>query len=385
MNYMQGIKILHCADLHIGAGLITIGSRARKRRAEILMAFDRIIEECRRAGVQALLIAGDLFDGVDVRDTDISHMKERFASIPDTIVAISPGNHDSVSEDSCYMSGEWPSNVLIFRGGMEHAEFPDLGLRLWGAGFGSTYVDVPLLPQASVPQDDFINICVLHGDLVGKGQKSNYNPVSVEQIAASGMDYIALGHVHKRTEVLKAGKTSYAYSGCPEGLGFDESGEKGIYMGTVDRNGTSLEFRPICARMYIDLEVDISGKYGTMETVEAVIRKMKEAYGEAFRNHLYKVVLTGNVVSEMSIDLDAIKARLEPEVFFVKMRNRTELEIDLAETARENSLKGIFVRKMLEQISLHQDRNDTVNLERCRTALNIGLKAFNGEVMYHED
>lgn len=385
MNDMKEIKILHCADLHIGAGLSSIGGKARKRRAEILMAFDRIIEECRRGDVELLLIAGDLFDGLNVKDSDISHMKERFQSIPDTVAAVSPGNHDSLSEDSRYLTEEWPENVIIFKSDLEAVEFPERGFRLWGAGFASTYVEKSLLADVQVPEDKLVNICVMHGELAGSGQQSNYNPVSTEQIAKSGMDYIALGHIHKRTDVMKAGKTAYAYSGCPEGLGFDETGEKGVYIGLVGKSSVSLEFRPVCARMYAELETDITGRTGTMEIVEAVLEKMKAVYKEGYGRHLYKVILRGTAGSDAGIDLDAIKGRLEQEVFFLKVRDRTEIETDFEEAARENSLKGIFVRKMLEQIRYHEEKGDSLKLERCRTAMNIGLKAFSGEVMYHED
>ena len=78
---------------------------------------------------------------------------------------------------------------------------------------------------------------------------SDYNSVTPGFIESSGMDYIALGHIHKHTEIRRLGKTFYAYPGCPEGMGFDELGEKGVYIGEISKGGNSLEFLPTARRM----------------------------------------------------------------------------------------------------------------------------------------
>ena len=65
--------------------------------------------------------------------------------------------------------------------------------------------------------------------------EARYDPIRKEEIAASGLAYLALGHIHKRTEPLTFGGTVCAWPGCPEGRGFDELGEKGFYAGTLER------------------------------------------------------------------------------------------------------------------------------------------------------
>ena len=64
----------------------------------------------------------------------------------------------------------------------------------------------------------------LHGDALNAG--SPYNAVTREQIAASGLCYLALGHIHEKSGLQRAGETFYAWPGCPMGRGFDELGQK---------------------------------------------------------------------------------------------------------------------------------------------------------------
>ena len=56
------VKILHCADLHIGAELSFLKNNAASRQAEILNTLKKITRICSGQGIELLIIAGDLFD-----------------------------------------------------------------------------------------------------------------------------------------------------------------------------------------------------------------------------------------------------------------------------------------------------------------------------------
>lgn len=68
-------------------------------------------------------------------------------------------------------------------------------------------------------------------------------------------------------------------------------------------------------------------------------------------------------------------------MYFAKVKDKTEIKADFNELAKEQSLKGIFVKNMLLKI----ENSYGEEKELLKSALNIGLKAFSGEVVYDED
>ena len=171
---MDKIKIVHSADLHLGAELSSLGERAAQRRQELLSTFFRIIDLCKKERPDALLIAGDFFEGAG--GTCAREVMDAISEIPDTVVAIAPGNHDYFCAVSPYAAEGWPTNTVIFRSAMEFREYPEKRLRLWGAAFTGTYQEAPLL-VASAPEDAYVNICVLHGDLAAEGRRALITPL----------------------------------------------------------------------------------------------------------------------------------------------------------------------------------------------------------------
>ena len=378
---MKQVKILHCADMHLGAELSALGRKAGTRRAEGIRTFLNILNLCNEERVQLMLIAGDLFDNVNVKENILEDIKNGFVGLKDTVVAISPGNHDPLTIDSPYLKKDfWPENVIVFKNGLEKIEIETLGVRLWGAAFTGTYTTNSMMTNFTHSKDEFINICVIHGELVAPNQRSNYNPITEKQISNSKMDYVALGHIHKQTEVLKSGNTYYAYPGCPEGRGFDELDEKGVYLGIVSKGLCKLEHRRVCQRMHIELHVDISDALNSKMAADLVIDKMKSRYGDEYVDNLYKVILEGMIGDNVSIDPNDIKEALF-EVFYVKMKDHTTILVDFDTVSTEINLRNIFKRRMIERLSdASPDEKEDLD-----TALRLGIKALFGEVKYSED
>lgn len=375
---MAKIKLLHCADLHLGSEISSLEDKAGERRGELLKTFRKIVNICENKNIDVLAIAGDLFEGSNVDPNTIASVKESLSYIKNTIVAISPGNHDYVSIDSPYMDEDWPENVIIFNSKLEKVEFPEKELCIWGAGFTSTYVNDSLLGEIQEVNDKYINLCVLHGEIVSNSQVSRYNPITENQLKNSNMDYVALGHIHKCSSILKAGSTSFAYSGCPEGRGFDELDEKGVYIGTLYKGNANMEFRKTGSRMFQALLIDITGLSSDLEIEKAVLNEIKNVYGKGYEENLYKVSLRGTVPEWYTPTIDFITQNLRDMVYYLKIYDETRVEVDFEELKKESSLKGIFVRKMMDKIELMKENNDYEGVQMLERALNIGIKAFEG-------
>ncbi len=376
---MNKVKILHCADVHIGAAESFLGARAESRQAETLITFEKIIDIAKENDVQIMLISGDLFNSNNQPKSVIDRVFENFAKIENTKIIFCGGNHDPLNIDSPFKKYECPKNVYALDTKDSYFEFDELNTRVYGKSFKEVYMK-GAARFSLTPSDDFINLMCIHGDL-RNDLGSDYNSITSEFIESSGMDYIALGHIHKRTEVGKIGNTYLAYCGCPEGQGFDELKEKGIYLGEISKDGCNLRFVPTSKRMHICENVDISEASASSDIAEKVLNTLNQTYGDNFADNLYKIILTGEIDEDTDIRLPEIVSRLNDVLYFAKVRNKTVLKVDLHLLSKEKTLKGIFVKNMLNRISSANE----CDRARLEAALNMGLKAFSGEVSYDED
>lgn len=392
------MKIIHCADAHLGSDIRSLGHLGARRKMEIRQSFFRILELCEEVKADLLLIAGDLFDQPTPDQELVSQVMEQMRKIPHTRIFISPGNHDYICLDSCYMAADWPENVTIFRGAYECVIIEDLQVNVFGAAFQGVNQEIPLLKKKEdaigYEENDYLNIGVLHGDLVSSNLGSNYNPVTIRQIEDSGLDYLALGHIHLRSEVKKAGNTYYSYSGNHDGRGFDELGEKGVYVGEMKKAffydlEEQFHFKEMGSRKYLEVKFE-PGKLMEEETVSEeeiarALQKELEKNGlDEWRENLYKVILTGDMRENVVLSPEGIKSWLS-EVFFLKIKDRTRITVDYEQVAKQRTLKGMFVAKMLKGIKEAENKGDFEKKAVLKEALSIGLKAFYTEVGYDVD
>lgn len=376
---MKPVKILHCADIHIGAEESFLGARAQSRRAETLITFEKIINIARENSVDILLIAGDLFNSNNIEKSFTDRVFECFSMIPDTKIVFSAGNHDPLNAESPFKKYVLPQNVYVLETKDCFVEFESLKTRVYGRSFKEVYMsgEQCFLLETS---PEFINLMCIHGELKSD-LNSNYNSITSEFVTKSGMDYIALGHVHKRSNIDKIGSTYIAYCGCPEGQGFDELNEKGVYLGEVSKNVCNLQFVPTSKRMHICEQINIGEAVTSSQIADCVIDALKQKYTDTYSQNLYKIVLTGEIDENTVISVPEITARLNDFLYFAKVKNKTEVKADLELLSHEKSLKGIFVKNMLGRIESAQETEK----EMLKSALNLGLKAFAGEVSYDED
>lgn len=374
---MNEIKFIHCADFHLGSPMSGIGEYVNIRRDELLASFGAVVDLCVEEKAQLLLIAGDLFDKPSVSDEICRYVENQLSRL-DIPVFISLGNHDYKSFNGAYSKMNLKDNVYIFDGAFSSVELSDLGVRVFGAGFGGEYCDNALISDFGVLDDENINLVLLHGDVVSSGSASRYNPIDVSKF--KGADYCAFGHIHKRTPPTKNGSVTYAYSGSVESRGFDETGEKGVYIGKVSKGKCDLEFRRICKRIYHDIAVDVSD----CETADNVYEAVQSSIVGDKQRDLYKITLTGKIPVNVNINTDVIKNRLDG-IFFLKIRNETGLKLDYELIRKEFSLRGFFLDEMLKRKENCLASGDIVSAEKYDTAIEYGMRAFEGEVSVDED
>ena len=331
------LKLIHGADFHLDAPFAALSpEKARQRRAEQRQLLSRLADLAEEEGADLVLLSGDLLDGGETYQETVEALSHALGQIK-APVFIAPGNHDPYGPRSAYAGTAWPDNVHIFTSVQpEGVELPELGCVVHGAAFTTPQADRSPLMGFSAPRDGRIHLMTLHGDVAGQGR---YGPIRPEDIAASGLTYLALGHIHACSGLQQAGETCWAYPGCPEGRGFDETGEKGVLAVTVDDQGAvSVRFVPLAGRRYEIVEADVTGKDSAEEALREVLPASPT--GDCCR-----ILLTGQR-SFGNPDLAALTALAQPNYFSVSVRDNTRPLRDLWQRAGEDSLTGLVLRAL---------------------------------------
>ncbi len=376
---MKTVKILHTADIHIGAAESFLGISADTRRYETLMTFERILDLGLENGVELILIAGDLFDSNRIEERFTEAVLNKISSVAPIKVVFVAGNHDPLNAESPFVTHNLPQNLYVLGTKDESITFDDIGSCVLGRSFENTYLKGEE-QFALTPKSDYINILVQHGELKSD-LNSDYNAITPRFIKNSGVDYIALGHVHKKTDIGRIDNTFFAYCGCPEGQGFDELDEKGVFIGEIGKGICDLKFVACSKRRHIYEKIDVSGKENGEEIGTHILKTLKNNYGEEFADNLYKIELIGEISPQAQIIVSEIESRISSQLYFVKLRDNTEYLLDLETLAKESSLKGVFVKNMREKMENAPEDEK----ELYKKALSLGLKAFSTEVKYDED
>ena len=368
------LRIIHTGDIHLDAPFALSDVRkARMRKNELRETFAAMIRFAKTERADLMILSGDILDGDFATKETVSFLQEQFASVPSCRFVIAPGNHDPFSEKSPYRNASFPDNVYLFtEEKITKFSFPELGADVYGYAFTEANCETNPLAQPIAMDKNRINILAAHADV---GGKSRYCPIAVSDIANSGFDYVALGHIHKGGELKTAGKTYYAYCGCPEGRSFDECGIKGAFLADMSKTGGKLSakfvFKRFGKRRYKTITLDITGvssQDGFFERLRDAIKR--EGFGS---DVLLRVRLTGRIPPEMKI----FAKRPDAEafgLFFLEIEDATLPLLDAETLKNDISVRGAFFRELLPLLESEDE-------EKRRTAvqaLRYGLAALDG-------
>lgn len=366
------LKFIHAADFHLDAPFRALSPElAAERRQEQRDLLLRLAQYCWDEDADFLLLAGDLFDAQSqYRETleTVLRVMEQIA-IP---IFLSPGNHDYYHSGSRYASTKFPSNVHIFQTfSIQAVPLVEKNAVIYGNAFCAPTTTAHPLANFHAPQDGRYHIAVLHGEL--DMPASHCAPILQAEIAQSGLHYLALGHVHRRTELLHAGGSAYAYAGCAVGRGFDETGEKGCYALTLDDSGISARFLPLGGRRYESLELASHDGIDWATEAQALLRKQ----GIRPRDFV-RLTLTG--CDEGGADEAQLLALLSPLTAGLELRDQRSAPRDLWARLGEDNLTGQFLRNLYQRYNQTADGQERAQIE---LAVRYGLAALeNGEELH---
>lgn len=359
------MKIIHCSDLHLDSKMKSNldSMKAKERRDEILRTYQNMVEYAAENDVEIIIIAGDMFDKKNITVKAKNVVLDSIFSHPEIDFIYLKGNHDEAS--FILDLEEIPSNLKLFTNtgwtSYRYGKIVISGIELGNLSNYEIYNTLML-------NKNDINIVTLHGQEVKYDQKDKAEIINIQSLKNKNIDYLALGHVHRFKQERIDNRGIYCYSGCLEGRGFDECGEKGFVLLDINEEKQKIEskFIPFAGRHLYEINVDITGTSTTLEVEEKIDNMIEKIEKEA----LIKIVLIGKVELNSERDIKYLEKKYKNMFYFAKIYDETTLKIDYMTYENDASLKGEFIRLVLKQ---------NLSEEEKRKIITTGIKALTGE------
>jgi DNA repair protein SbcD/Mre11 len=369
---MRSVRFVHAADLHLGAPFQGVDASDARVRAALLAstyeALDRMVALCLSEKVDFLLIAGDVHNSRErswPAQFRFQAAMERLAEagIP---VYISRGNHDPADGWSAglrtpgtvrYFSTSEPEAFVVERDGEPICT-------LYGRGYERAAEKRDFASAYRRSPGDRIAIGVLHTNVGSRADFEDYAPASMETLRSAGMDYWALGHIHK-PEVLCA-SPAIVYAGSPQGLNPKEDGLHGCYLVEIDGSCATPEFRSLCSVAWARRSADASACAGVDDVRGLVRRLCDDVRGDADgrpaivrieltgRSDAHETLVSGTALADLLADLREEQLAAYPWVWIDRISDRTAASLDIDSYRGSQDFTGDLVR-LVDEIAADPD------------------------------
>ncbi len=353
------MRFIHCSDLHLDSKLETNLSpaRARQRNNELCRTFERMVTYAKEQNVRAILIAGDLFDAHRTKHTTVQFILQTISQARNIDFLYLRGNHDYSGLTAC---GPLPNNLKLFGTTWTSYRYNDVvisGIESSNESDSRWYDRLILHPSDK-------NIVMLHGPLSSTADRDK---IVLSRLSGKYIDYLALGHLHQYQSGRLDHRGVYCYSGCLEGRGFDECGEKGFVLLETSDFTLRKEFIPFSYRSIHAVEVDISRCNGNSDILSAI----RQATAHIPEKDMVKITLTGTYSPQMQKSLSFLESMLNTSFYCIKITDHSKIALQSESFDKDISLKSEFIRRVLHDNSLSEDDVESI--------LQLGLAALRGE------
>ncbi len=340
------MKIIHTADLHFDSKLETnldpVKSKERKR--ELLNTFERMVDYARLNDVRAIIIAGDMFDKPRISIKTREFVLNLIKLNPEIDFIYASGNHD---EDSFISSIDSINNLYVFDNKWKTINYNDCNI----TGINYNEVSENYLYDTLFLNKEVPNIVVMHGPLGSRG-----NGINVNQLRGKGINYLALGHIHKFQKGSIDSNGIFVYPGCPEGRGFDEIGPKGFVLLEVNGGIINSSFVPFCKRELHEVVIDITG----IDSWTEIRKNVNLKTNSIPENDMVKVKLVGNYNINLIKQNELLNEYLNDCYYFAKVTDESKLAINPKDYEKDISLKGEFIRTVLQSNLSDEEKTEVI-------------------------
>ncbi len=283
-------RFIHTADVHLDSPLETLALKDAEAADVVAnatrQAFSNTIDLCIDERVDALMIAGDLYDGElkSMKTAAFFTGEMHRVAAAGVRVFIIRGNHDAESRITKHLT--LPDGVHVFSGRGESVTIDESGVVIHGISFAKPHVPESLLAKYKPAVNGAINIGLLHTSLAGSTKHDVYSPCSVQQLKDQGYDYWALGHIHQR-EVHTEAPNAIVMPGILQGRHINEAGPKSVtYVEIRDNREILIEERHTSIAQFERVPLDLTGVDDWSEIAGALELALNKAVESLKANHL---------------------------------------------------------------------------------------------------
>ena len=383
------LRLLHTADVHLGARHADLGDQAAAQRERQFAAFVASTDLAIAERVDLVLIAGDLFDSNVQPRRSVERAASQLRRLVEARIrtVLIPGTHDVYDRASIYraydlaaMSGAVGSDlVTVLDPDHVDVHLPALDVVVHGRCFATKRAPHSPLQDIEVGQDKRAtwHVGLLHAALaIPDRTVGDEVVITTDEIAASGLDYLALGHWHSMLQG-KAGDTVYAYSGAPEAVAMNQDGAgKVLLVDLEDRNGKKqvvVESRAVGKTRFEKLEIDAAA-VGTQPELVAMLA------ARADPDLVLDARLFGVRPELLDLDLDEVETELGDRFLKLRVRDRSIAPLTDGAIPPPDTVMGAFIRDLEVRIAEIEavDPADEIAGE-LRDSLRLGRLLLAGE------
>ena len=374
-------RLLHLADVHLGARHQDMGPAAAAQRERQLAAFRRAIDLALAEKVDAVLICGDLFDSNNQPRRSVENAAAELRRLAERHIrtVLIPGTHDAWDEGSIYRVFDLPAlagqenggeMIVLLTDERTTVNFADLDMTVHGRVFRTKRA--PQSPLAGfTPREAGAvtrwHVGMIHGSLALPGKVEQDDVLFTEaEIGASGLDYLALGHWHSFLEG-RAGSTTWAYAGAPEPVAVDQDGAGSVVLVNLDEASgkVSLEARPVGRTSHRRLDLDVA----TIPAQAELERRLGEM---ADPDLVLDARLIGILPDTLDLNLDEVEQHLAGKFLRFRLRDHSVAALPEGELPPAETIPGAFVRDLEARIAQHEQGGDADTAAELRDALRLG-------------
>jgi DNA repair exonuclease SbcCD nuclease subunit len=382
------LRLLHTADVHLGARHTDLGETAAALRERRFAAFVAAIDLAIAEKVDLVLIAGDLFDSNAQPRRSVERVAAELRRLVDAkirTVAI-PGTHDVYDRSSIYraydlkaLAGSAPDDdwLTVLTPGHPDVHLAALDTVVHGRVFETKRAPTSPLAGLVASADGRATwqLGLVHGAIEIPGVVDRDDViVTPAEIAATGLDYLALGHWHSFQEGT-AGSVRWAFSGAPEPVAIDQDKAGNVALVTLDsRDGVktvTVEPRRVGRTRFDALELDLAA-IGTQPALVERIRALADA------DLILEIRLTGLRPDEVDVDVDEVETAARHGFLRLRVRDRTVPPLTEGALPSADTVAGAFIRDLEAQIAELEAGDRLEEAAELRDSLRIGRLLLGG-------